>query len=105
MAVEEVDLAGLERVVSREPLVLVDFWGPMCAPCRVLKPHLARLADEHAGRVSVVAINAERETDAAERFAVRGIPTLVLFREGAEATRLTGSVLPSQVARLLAEAT
>lgn len=100
MVIPDVDLSGLERAVRSEPALLVDFWGPMCSPCRVLKPHLERLADEHHG-VSFVAVNTEKETRAAERFGVTGVPTLIMFRDGGEISRLTGPVLPSQVAEVL----
>jgi len=101
MAIAEVDLSGLEKTIGNRGTVLVDFWGPMCGPCRVLKPHLERLADEHAGRICFVAVNADKETAAAERFRVTAVPTLILFRDGAEASRLAGPVLPSQVAAVL----
>ena len=100
MAIADVDLPGLEEVVEGGGALLVDFWGPMCSPCRVLKPHLERLADEHRG-VRFVAVNAEKEMKATERFGVTGVPTLILFRNGTEISRLTGPVLPSRVADLL----
>ena len=104
MPVADMDLTGLGEVLRGEGVVLVDFWGPMCAPCRVLKPHVARLADEHAGQIRVVAVNTEKETEAAERFGVTGLPTFILFRGGTELRRLAGSVLPSQLAGLVAGA-
>ena len=100
MPIPDVDLSGLEQVVDGADALLVDFWGPMCAPCRVLKPHLEQLAHEHPG-VRFVAVNAEKETLAAERFGVTGVPTLILFQDGAEVSRLTGPVLPSRVAEVL----
>lgn len=100
MAIPDVDLSGLERAVDRGGALLVDFWGPMCSPCRTLKPHLEQLAREHH-HVGFVAVNAEKETLAAERFGVTGVPTLILFEDGAEVSRLTGPVLPSRVAEVL----
>lgn len=97
----DVELRDLERAIQESDALLVDFWGPMCAPCRVLKPHLARLAEEHQDRVRFVAVNAEKETTAAERFDVKGVPTLILFRDGNEVLRLTGPILPSRVAQVL----
>ena len=100
MAIPDVGLSDLETAVESGGALLVDFWGPLCSPCRVLKPHLERLATEH-DRVRFVAVNAEKETTAAERFGVTGVPTLILFRDGAEVTRLAGPVLPSRVAEAL----
>ena len=101
MPVGEVDLAGLEATIAADHEVLVDFWGPMCGSCRRLRPHLERLSDEYDGQVRFVAVNAERETSAAGRFGVTAVPTVVLFRDGVEVTRLAGAVLPSQVAAVL----
>ncbi len=100
-ALPDLDLQDLEEAIRESDALLVDFWGPLCAPCRVLKPHLARLAEEHGERVRFVAVNAEKETTAAERFEVRGVPTLIFFRDGAEVLRLTGGILPSRVAEAL----
>ena len=101
MALPDVELHDLEQAIQESDALLVDFWGPMCAPCRVLKPHLARLAEEHGDRVRFVAVNAEKETTAAERFEVKGVPTLIFFRDGIEVLRLTGGILPSRVAEAL----
>ena len=101
MGIPDVKFAELEEVLQESTALLVDFWGPMCSPCRVLKPHLGRLAEEYRNRVRFVAVNAEKETAAAERFEVQGLPTLVFFSNGVEVLRLTGAVLPSRVAEAL----
>lgn len=97
-ALPEVDLDGLEQVIHHESrLVLADFWSPTCVPCRALKPRLAAIADERADHVQVVTVNAVEHQDATSRYGVSGVPTLILFRDGAEIERLTGPTLPSQV--------
>lgn len=94
----EVDLEGLEEVINHESrLVLADFWSPTCVPCRALKPRLAAIADDRSDDVQVVAVNAVEQEEATTRFRVSGVPTLILFRDGAEIDRLTGPTLPSQV--------
>lgn len=71
--------SNLRAAVS---LALVDFWGPRCAPCRALEPMLADLAAEYSGRIAFFTVNVETEMVLARRFAIRGVPTLLLYRNG-----------------------
>lgn len=98
MEVDELDGAALHDLLKQEPLgVLVDFWSPWCAPCRALRPHLHRMAEQRAGSWRFVALNTEEHPDAATDFGVRALPTLVLFRGGKELYRFSGSALPSSI--------
>ncbi|MEA2177168.1 MAG: thioredoxin 2 [Solirubrobacteraceae bacterium] len=81
--------------------VLVDFWAPWCGPCRMVSPAVERLAVEMAGRLKVVKLNTDEAPDVAERFAVQGIPLLVLMRDGAEADRRVGALPESELRRWL----
>jgi thioredoxin 1 len=72
--------------------VLVDFWAPWCAPCRVLSPLVDQLAAEYAGRLKVVKIDADANPRAATRLGVRGVPNLVLVRDGRVVGQLIGAV-------------
>jgi len=72
--------------------VLADFWAPWCAPCRMVEPVVERLAVDLAGRLKVAKINTDEEPQLGSRFEVRGIPTLILFRDGKEADRVTGAM-------------
>lgn len=85
---------------SRELPVLVDFWAAWCGPCRMLTPVLERLADEYRGKFFLAKINADAESELAVEYGVRGLPTLVLFRNGAVAGQLIG-VQPEPVIRAL----
>ncbi len=71
--------------------VLVDLWAPWCGPCRVVSPVLEQLAGELAGRLKLVKVDVDRAPRVQSRFAVQGVPTLVLLRDGREAGRRVGA--------------
>jgi thioredoxin 2 len=82
-----------ESFVSRTELpVLVDFWAPWCGPCRAMAPHFERAARSLKDRVRLVKVNTEEAPALAARYGIRAIPTLVLFRNGAEAKRMSGAL-------------
>jgi len=78
-----------ELVQSREP-ILVDFWAPWCAPCRAMSPAIEAAAQKLAGEAKVYKINVDDNPSISSRFGIRGIPTLILFKDGREANRLVG---------------
>lgn len=91
--------ADFHDVVEEAALpVLVDFWAPWCAPCRVVSPLVERLAEERPGQLKVVKVNSDTAPTLAQRFGIRGIPTLVLLDHGKEVARVTGA-LPAEALR------
>jgi thioredoxin 2 len=72
--------------------VLVDFWAPWCGPCRVISPLVERAGAQHAGHLKVVKLNTDDAPEISARYQIRGIPLLVLIRDGKEADRLVGAV-------------
>jgi thioredoxin 1 len=100
--IREVNEDNFEQVVlqSDRP-VLVDFWAPWCGPCRALAPTLEAIATDWAGRARVVKLNVDVSPSSAERFSVRALPTLVLFKNGREVGRLLGAVNKTEIARRL----
>jgi thioredoxin 2 len=81
-----------EEEIQASVPVVVDFWAPWCGPCRMISPLVERAANEHAGRLKVVKLNIDDAPALADRYAIRGIPQLVLFKDGREADRIVGAV-------------
>ena len=89
-----------EAFVQRTGLpVLADFWAPWCGPCRSMAPHFERAARDLKDRVRLVKVNTEDAPGLAQRYGIRAIPTLVLFRDGAEVKRASGAMDAGALAR------
>jgi thioredoxin 2 len=91
-----------ELVQDAKGPVLVDFWAAWCGPCRAVAPELAKVAGERAGSVFVAKVDTDALPDVAGRFAIRSIPTMILFRDGHEAKRLSGAMPAKQIMAQLA---
>lgn len=74
---------------SKEP-VLVDFWAPWCGPCRMLAPLVEELAKEYTGKIRVTKLNTDENPNAASRFKISAIPTLLFFKDGKVVEELVG---------------
>ena len=86
---------------SREVPVLVDFWAPWCGPCRQLGPTIERAVAKAGGKVKLVKVNIDENQEPPPKYGVRGIPTLMLFKNGnVEATKV-GALSKSQLAAFL----
>ncbi len=84
-----------ENVLNASGAVLVDFWAPWCGPCRMLSKILDELAEEYKGRLQIVKVNVDDNSELAEQHGIMGIPTLKLYQNGQELEIMTGS-LPRQ---------
>jgi putative thioredoxin len=87
---------------SKELPVMVDFWAPWCAPCRVLKPILEKLAEEYGGRFVLVTVNTDQNPRLALDYAIRSIPAVKLFRQGQVIEEFLGAQ-PERVIRTILE--
>jgi len=80
-----------ETLGATRGLVMVDFWAEWCGPCRAIAPVLEELADTSGGRVTLMKVNVDENPGLAVRFAIRSIPTMLFFKEGAVVDRVVGA--------------
>jgi thioredoxin 2 len=99
--VEATAAAFADEIQASVPVV-VDFWAPWCGPCRMISPLVERAASEHTGRLKVVKLNIDDAPALADRYSIRGIPQLILFKDGQEADRIVGAVPAPQLQAWLA---
>lgn len=85
------DASFQDDVLSADKPVLVDFWAEWCGPCKMIGPALEEIAEELADKVTIAKINIDDHPDAPARYNVRGIPTMILFKNGEEAQRKVGA--------------
>jgi thioredoxin 1 len=89
--IKDITEASFEaEVINQAGLVLVDFWAPRCAPCKVMMPWLEQLASQYQGRLTIRKLNIDEHLAMRETHNVSGVPTLVLFRDGVECDRQRG---------------
>ena len=92
------------EVLESEVPVLVDFWAPWCGPCRAIAPHVEAVAEAYAGKVKVGKLNIDDHQRPAQEYGVRGIPTLILFKDGKVADQIVGAVGREKIEAMIEKA-
>jgi thioredoxin 1 len=95
------DAAFDQEVLKSGTPVLVDFWAEWCGPCKMLTPVLEEVAGEYTNRLKVVKINVDENNEVPAKYGIRGIPTLILFKNGSILATKVGALTKSQLVSFL----
>ena len=90
-----------QQVLKSDKPVLVDFWAAWCAPCRMLAPTVEAVAEKYAGSADVVKLNVDDNPSVSQRYGIKGIPTLILFKNGKEEERVVGATSKEAISRMI----
>ncbi|MCM3900377.1 MAG: thioredoxin [Pyrinomonadaceae bacterium] len=90
-----------KEVLQSERPVLVDFWAEWCAPCRMLTPTVEAVGEQYVDSAEVVKLNVDDNPATAQRYGIKGIPTLILFRGGKEVERIVGATGKETISRMI----
>lgn len=85
------------NVLKAEGSILVDFWAEWCGPCKMIAPILDEIAEEFAGKLTITKLNIDQNPATAPKYGIRGIPTLLLFKNGEVAATKVGALSKGQL--------
>ena len=98
---EVTDKSFEQEVMKSGNPVLVDFWAAWCAPCRMLAPTVEAVAEKYAGNARVVKLNVDDNPSVSQRYGIKGIPTLILFKNGHEEERVVGATSEAAISKMI----
>jgi thioredoxin 1 len=88
-------------VLGGDKPALVDFWAEWCGPCRMIAPTVEAIAEQYQEKAGVYKMNVDENMNVPQQFGIRGIPTLILFKNGQEQERIVGAVTREAIAKVL----
>src|SRR5256885_17095285 len=100
---ETTDSSFESDVLKSDQPVLVDFWAVWCQPCRALAPTIEAVAEKYASNARVVKLNVDDNPSVSQRYGIKGIPTLILCKNGKEEERVVGATSEQAISRMLAK--
>ncbi|MEO1641984.1 MAG: thioredoxin [Pseudomonadota bacterium] len=103
MAAEHITDETFDAAIAGEVPVVVDFWAEWCGPCKQMAPHLDAVADEMTGEVKIAKINVDDHPNSAGKYGIRGLPTLILFKNGQAASTHTGAMSKQRIQEWIKE--
>ncbi len=92
-----------KEVLQSSKPILVDFWAAWCAPCRMLAPTIDAIAEQFGDSAGVVKVNVDDNTSTAQRYGIKGIPTLILFSGGKEVERVVGATSKESISKMISK--
>jgi thioredoxin 1 len=100
-AVTDANFEAEVLTASNSQPVMVDFWAEWCRPCHMLAPTVAEIAHDYAGKLKVMKLNVDEAMNSAGRYNIRGIPTLLVFKNGQMVEQIVGAVPKDQITKAL----
>lgn len=103
MAAEHITDDDFDTAITGDLPVVVDFWAEWCGPCKQMSPHLEAVSEEMEGKVKIAKINVDENPVAASKFGVRGLPTLMMFKDGKVTATHLGAMSKQRIAEWIKE--
>jgi len=100
-ALEVTDDTFSNEVLNSELPVLVDFWAEWCGPCKMVSPIVEELSNDYNGKVKVTKLDVDSNPQTATNYGIRGIPTLLMFKDGSAVDQIVGAVPKQDIAKRL----
>ncbi|HEV8132890.1 MAG TPA: thioredoxin [Acidobacteriota bacterium] len=95
------DTSFEQEVLKSDKPVLVDFWAAWCAPCRMLAPTVEAVAEQYQGRAKITKLNVDENNATSARYNIKGIPTLLLFKDGVIKEQIVGATSKENIAKMI----